>query len=241
MSTDTLSWSRECLICQRSKVTLHNKAPVQQIPVPARKFSHLHVDLVGPLPVSGGCEYLFMVVDRSTRWPEAIPLASTTASACADALLTHWVSRFGVPAHLTSDRGPQFVSALWQRLCAVLGITHHQTTAYHPESNGMVERFHRSMKNSLRARCVDGSWNQQLPWVLLGLRTTPKEGIGLSAAEMVFGTTLCLPGEFLTVPEPHILYNIPFKIYVLVISSIKIFKITFIFRILLNAFLKIDG
>ena len=202
MAADALSWSRECLSCQRSKVTLHNKAPVQQIPVPARRFSHLHVDLVGPLPVSGGCEYLFTVVDRSTRWPEAIPLASTTASSCADALLTHWVSRFGVPAHLTSDRGPQFVSALWQRLCAVLGITHHQTTAYHPESNGMVERFHRSMKNSLRARCVDGSWFQQLPWVLLGLRTTPKEGIGLSAAEMVFGTTLCLPGEFLSVPEP---------------------------------------
>ena len=126
--------------------------------------------------------------------PEAIPLAFTTASAC----LTHWILRFGVPAHLTSDRGPQFVSALWQRLFAVLGITHHQTIAYHTESNGMVKRFHYSMKNSFRAHCVDGSWNQQLPWVLLGLWTTPKEGIGLSAVEMVSGTTLCLPGEFLT-------------------------------------------
>ena len=66
----------------------------------------------------------------------------------------------------------------------------------------MVERFHHSMKNSLRARCVGTLWHQQLPWVLLGLRTTPKEGVGLSTAEMVFGTTLCLPGEFLGVPEP---------------------------------------
>ena len=61
---------------------------------------------------------------------------------------------FGVPAHLTSDCGPQFVLALWKRLCAVLGIFHHQTTAYHPESNGMVERFNRSLKNTP----VPGAW-----------------------------------------------------------------------------------
>ena len=199
MASDSLAWSRTCLDCQRGKVTRHSKTPVQAIPVPARRFSHLHVDLVGPLPPSAGAEYLFTVVDRTTRWPEAIPMTSITASDCADALITHWISRFGVPAHLTSDRGPQFVSAMWKRLCSVLGIVHHQTTAYHPESNGMVERFHRSLKNTLRARCVGNLWHQHLPWVLLGLRTTPKEGIGLSAAEMVFGTTLCLPGEF---PEP---------------------------------------
>ena len=202
MSKDAVSWSRECLNCQRSKITLHHKAPVHKIPVPARRFSHLHVDLVGPLPPSAGCEYLFTIIDRTSRWPEAVPLSSTSASACADALINVWISRFGVPAHLTSDRGPQFVSTLWDRVCTVLGIIHHQTTAYHPASNGMVERFHRSLKNTLRARCVSSSWVQQLPLVMLGLRTTPKGGIDLSAAEMVYGTTLCLPGEFLDVSEP---------------------------------------
>ena len=160
MASEALAWSRDCLNCQRSKVTQHTKAPVHVIPVPARRFSHLHVDLVGPLPSSSGCEWLLTVVDRTTRLPEAIPLASTTASVCADALVTHWISRFGVPANLTSDRGPQFVSALWDRLCTILGIVHHQTSAYHLASNGMVERFHRSLKNTLRARCADSLWNQ---------------------------------------------------------------------------------
>ena len=109
-------------------------------------------------------------MDRSTRWHEAIPLASTKASACADALLAHWISRFGVPAHLTSNHGPQFESVLpW----------HHSPSDHclPPESNWMVERFDCSMKNSLRARCADGSWNQQLPWDLHGLRNTPNGGL----------------------------------------------------------------
>jgi hypothetical protein len=78
------------------------------------------VDLVGTLLVSKGFTYLFTIIDRTSRWPEAIPIAATTTVDCANALFQGWVSRFGVPAVITSDRGAQFTSFLWATLCSLL-------------------------------------------------------------------------------------------------------------------------
>jgi hypothetical protein len=85
---------------------------------------------------------------------------------------------------------------------ATLGISHRLTTAYHPQANGMVERFHRQFKDALRARLVNQDWLSQLPWVLLGLRAAPKEDCGLSSSEMVFGEPLVLTGQFLSSSPP---------------------------------------
>jgi hypothetical protein len=121
-----------------------------EIPVPHRRFAHIHIDLVGLLPPSRGHTYLFTNMDRTSRWPEDIQLPSITATDCARALFAGWVSRFGVPATITSDRGAQFTSTLWAALCSLLNIKHSPTTAYHPQSNGLVERFDRRLKDALR-------------------------------------------------------------------------------------------
>jgi hypothetical protein len=115
--------------------------------------------------------YLFTIIDRTSRWPEAILLASITTADCARALFAGWVSRFGVPATITSDRGVQFTSALWAGLCSLLNIQHSPTTAYNPQSNGLVERFHRRLKDALRSRAAAADWHNHLPWVL-GIRTS---------------------------------------------------------------------
>jgi hypothetical protein len=96
--------------------------------------------------------------------------------------------------------GAQFTSSLWQALCTLLSITHIQTTAYHPQSNGLVERFHCRLKDSLRARLAGSDWTSHLPWVLLGT-SVPLEG-GLSPAEAVMGCQPLLPGQFLPVGDP---------------------------------------
>jgi transposase InsO family protein len=83
---------------------------------------------------------------------EAVPLSDTSAVAFSKALTFSWISRFGVPETITSDRGPQFTSNLWLQLCEMLNISHRQTTAYLPESNGAVKRLHRHLKDVLRAR-----------------------------------------------------------------------------------------
>ncbi len=129
-------------------------------------------------------------------------MASTSSKACAEALFTGWIARFGVPASITSDRGTQFASEVWAHMCEVLGIQHRMTTAYHPQANGLVERFHRQLKSSLRARLCGPDWASHLPWVLLGLRAAPKEDAGVSSAELVYGSPLTLPGQFLEAGDP---------------------------------------
>ncbi len=69
-----------------------------------------------------------------------------------------------------SQQSAQFTSSLWAALCSLLNIQHNQTNAYHPQSNGMVESFHRRLKYALRARCAAANWVDHLPWVLMGLR-----------------------------------------------------------------------
>jgi hypothetical protein len=187
--------ARACLHCQWGKVHRHVHLQPAEIPVPHRRFGHIHVDLVGPLPPSRGHTYLFSIIDRTSRWPEAIPLASITAANCAKALFAGWVSRFGVPATITSDRGAQFTSALWAGLCSLLNIQHSPTTAYHPQSNGLVERFYRRLKDALQSRAAN--WHDHLPWVLLGIRTVFWEDSKFSPAEAVYGSQLVLPGQFI--------------------------------------------
>ena len=197
---DVRAWARNCLQCQKNKITKHVHAPLGQFEEPTRRFQHVHIDVTGPLPESRGMRYIFTAVDRSTRWSEAIPMPDQTTSSCAFAFISGWLSRFGVPQHITSDQGAAFTSSLWSYVTRLLGIEHHQTTSYHPAANGMVERFHRDLKVSLRSRCTNSSWMDQLPWVLLGLRTSIKQPIGTSSAEMVYGQPLCVPGEFWPTP-----------------------------------------
>jgi hypothetical protein len=103
----------------------------------------------------------------------------------------------GVPETITSDCGPQFTSNLWFQLCEMLNISHKQATAYHPESNGAVERLHRCLKDALCARAATATWSEELPFVLLGLRAQLREDTSLSLAEAVFGAQIVLPNKFL--------------------------------------------
>jgi transposase InsO family protein len=196
MHTDVAAWCRDCTACQQAKITKQPRASVQSIPIPGRRFTHVHVDIVGPLPASAeGFMYLLTMVDRTSRWIEAVPLRDISAASCVDAFLFNWVARFGVPETLTSDRGTQFSSASWASLCCKLGVKHTMTTSYHPQANGLVERAHRQLKDAFRAREAGFDWPAHLPWVLLGLRAAPKEISGISSAEAVYGQPLTLPGE----------------------------------------------
>jgi len=200
LSKQVREWARNCLDCQRSKIQRHTRAPLTPIAVPARRFDHVHIDLVGPLPPSQGFTHLLTVVDRFTRWPEAIPISDTSARSCARAFLGQWVSRFGMPADISSDRGAQFTSQLWSSLGELYGAKLHLTTAYHPQANGLVERFHRHLKSALRAKLSGPNWVDELPWILLGVRTAPKDALRSSSAELVYGSVLTVPGDFVHSP-----------------------------------------
>ena len=110
LSKDVSDWARGCMHCHWSMVQQHVHSSVPHIPVPAKRLSHIHMDFIGPLPSSRGFTHLFTIMDRTSRWPEAVPLSSTFAEGCAKALISCWISRFGVPAKITSDCEAQFTS-----------------------------------------------------------------------------------------------------------------------------------
>ena len=117
------------------------------------------------------------------------------AETVADAFFSGWIARFGTPATITTDSGAQVESKLWDGLCNQFEIVRNRTTSYHPQSNGMVERFHRQLKAAIMAHESPNPWTITLPSVLLGVRSALKELLGRSAAEMIYDTTLRLPGE----------------------------------------------
>lgn len=206
MNRDIRQWSRNCHACQKAKIHKHIRSPIGTFATPDARFAHVHIDLVGPLPPSRGYNYLLTCVDRFTRWPVAIPLADITAESVARAFVAGWISHYGCPSTITTDRGQQFESALFDQLIKTLGCHRIRTTAYHPAANGLVERFHRQLKASITAVAKD--WCDALPLILLGIRNAVKEDLQHTPAELVYGTTLRMPGEFVSscntngMPEP---------------------------------------
>jgi hypothetical protein len=130
-----------------------------------------------------------------TRWPEVTPMADMTAEIVAKAFYTTWVSRFGCPRKITTDQRRQFEAVVTPALTRLMGIQRFRTTAYRPQSNGIIERWHRTIKAAIMCR-ENPNWTVVLPSVLLGLRAAIKEDIQCSPAELTLGTELRLPGEF---------------------------------------------
>lgn len=131
-----------------------------------------------------GHQYILTIIDRFSRWPVAIPLQSTTAESVAKATFKNWISIFGCPSVVTTDRGPQFQSALFTEFIHLLRAKHISTTAYHSSANGLVERS-------------SSSGMDNLPQI--------KEDLHCLPADLVFGQQLVLPGQFLSkdpVSEP---------------------------------------
>ena len=191
-------YCRECTGCQNAKVQRHTKSPVKPFHLPSQRFQTIHLDIVGPMPpvtqygqkfLSPYC-YILTCIDRATRWIEVAPLTEITAAAVATAFLTVWISRFGVPLHVVTDRGSQFEAELFKELSTLIGFNRLRTAAYRPQTNGLIERAHRTIKTAIVAR--KQSWLDALPIVLMGIRSAPNAS-GYSPFTALTGDAFLLP------------------------------------------------
>ncbi|GBM01326.1 Retrovirus-related Pol polyprotein from transposon 412, partial [Araneus ventricosus] len=153
------------------------------------------LDILGPLLITTkGNRYVLVLMDYFTKCPEAIPIPNKESSTVTEELVRAWISRYGVPMILYSDQGTNFNSVLFTELCKLLGILKTRTTALHPESDGMVERFNRTILNhlSLFVSKNQTDWDTHLSLFLLAYRSADHEVTGFTPADMLFGRTLRL-------------------------------------------------
>ncbi|GFW04467.1 hypothetical protein TNCV_878361 [Trichonephila clavipes] len=163
-------------------------------------FERIAFDILGPLPrTASGNKYLLVVMDYFTKWPEVYPIPDQEAPTVAEAIVQHWISRYGVPLQLHSDQGRNFVSAVLKGVCELLGIDKTKTTPLHPQSDGMVERFNRIILNNLSLMVSKNQqdWDQKVPLFLLAYRSAVHETTGYSPSQMLFGQDLRLPCDLL--------------------------------------------
>ncbi|GFO30063.1 gypsy retrotransposon integrase-like protein 1 [Plakobranchus ocellatus] len=188
--SDAKNYTTSCHLCQIKPRTGRDRpAPFQQVPIIGEPFERVIIDLVGPLPLSSdGCEYLLTLVDVSTRWAEAIPLRRITAKDVAEALFSIFI-RLGFPKEIQSDRGQQFMSNLLEEFNSLCNIKHFVSTPYHPQTNGIVERFHSTLKSMIRKLSHESpaEWNRFVPAALFAYRGQVHSSTGFSPFILLFG------------------------------------------------------
>ncbi|XP_068229690.1 uncharacterized protein [Palaemon carinicauda] len=154
---DVVRHCKSCHQCQmvgkpNQKIT---KAPLIPIPAVEEPFTQIVIDIVGPLPkTKTGFQYMLTIMDRTTRFPEVIPVRGIKSGIVIKHLMDFF-SRYGLPREIQSDQGSNFTSREFQAKMNELGIKHNLASSYHPESQGILERFHSTLKNALTKYCLD--------------------------------------------------------------------------------------
>ena len=201
LKTEVSNYCRSCHTCQvvGKPNQVIPKAGLQPIPAFDEPFSRIIIDCVGPLPkTKSGNEYLLTIMCASTRFPEAIPLRNIKTKTIVKALVKFFTF-VGLPQSVQSDQGSNFMSGVFQQVMHELGIKQYRSSAYHPESQGALERFHQTLKNMIRSYCFDTEkdWDEGIHLLLFAVRESVQESLGFSPFELVFGHTVRGPLKLL--------------------------------------------
>ncbi|XP_039532215.1 uncharacterized protein LOC120482205 [Pimephales promelas] len=182
-------WCASCRECQLVNPPANPKAPLCPLPLMQVPFERIGMDLVGPLERSArGHRFALVLVDYATRYPEAVPLRNISAKSVASALFS-LISRVGIPKEILTDQGTAFMSRTVRELYELLGIKSIRTSVYHPQTDGLVERFNRTLKTMIRKFVHEDAknWDKWLEPLLFAVREVPQASTGFSPFELLFG------------------------------------------------------
>ena len=205
MRRDVVEWCRVCTTCAAKKGPHRtSRAPLQIMNV-GSPMERVAIDVAGPLPISSaGNRFILVVMDYFTKWPEAYAIPNQEATTIAQVLVNEFFSRFGVPYEIHSDQGRNFESNVFKECCKILGIRKTRTTPMHPESDGMVERFNRTMGQELAKRCKNEQedWDRHLPLLLMAYRSAEHESTGYTPSHLMTGREMRLPIDLMMERPP---------------------------------------
>jgi len=205
LTSQTHRWVRGCHECGAKKnFGKKRRAPLQQYSV-GTPMERLAMDILGPLPITPrNNRYVLVVSDYFTKWTEAYALPDQTAATVAETLVSEFVSRFGVPRQIHSDQGTNFESKLMEEVCKLLNIEKTRTTPLHPQSDGQVERFNRTLVEMLRGKLQPDQkdWDLQLPMCMMAYRSAVHESTGFTPNQLMLGREVEVPLDVITQPPP---------------------------------------
>ena len=202
---DVADWCRSCLKCIARKLPVQPHHAPMQTETAGKPLQRVSMDILGPLPVTKRQNrYILVIGDYFTKWMEALPMSNMEAQTVARLFVNHFVTRFGSPEYLHTDQGRNFESALVKEACKILGIEKTRTTPCHPQSNGMVERFNRTLLDMLSTISQEEEdWDINLPLVMYAYRTSIQETTGATPFSLMFGREARLPID-LMFPPPEV-------------------------------------
>ena len=198
MRRDIEDYIRKCDPCQRRKEGKVPIAPLGEVPSPKFPFEITAMDLTGPyVTTPRGNKYLLTFIDHFSRYVEAFPVPDQTAETCARIYATQIVTRHGTGSTLITDQGPAFMSSFFQGTCKILGVRRLRTSSYHPQSNGVIERFHKSLHEGLShyINSTNTNWDTLVPFYLMSSRATPHSSTGFSPFYLLHGREMVLPNS----------------------------------------------
>ena len=184
MRQSVVEYCRSCLSCGRNKPRRHKPYGIlQPLPIPKRPWESVSMDFIEQLPPSSGFSAIFVVVDRLSKQAIFMPTTDKINSeGVARLFLTNVFAKHGVPSHVSSDRGSEFVSHFFRSLGTILDMKLHFTSGHHPEANGQVERVNQSLEQYLRhyTNYQQTDWSDLLPLAEFAYNNTPNESTGIS-------------------------------------------------------------
>jgi hypothetical protein len=196
MAVDIKTYCEKCEQCAKRKApTPRPKYPLQPITVGA-PFERVGMDVVGPLPQTQlGNKWILVFTEYLTKWPEAVAIPNQEAATVASAFVSEIISRHGCPQKLLSDRGPNFMGSVMQEVMRLLGVTHTPSTAYHPQTDGLTERFNATLASMLSnyVNTYQNNWDEYLPYVLFAYRSSIHASIGDTPFYLLYGRNCLLP------------------------------------------------
>ncbi len=194
MSKDVEEWIRNCDRCIRRKTPTNQRAPLVNIKT-TQPLEMVSLDFLSLETSRGGYANILVITDHFTRYAQAVPTRTQTAKATAEALVNHFILHYGLPKRLHSDKGANFMGQLISEMCKVLGIEKSNTTAYHPQGNGMTERFNRTLLGMLGTldpeKKVD--WKAHVAPLVHAYNACRHDSTGYSPFFLMYGREARLP------------------------------------------------
>ena len=187
-------------LCSKKESLSQEQSPASECDSKVYPLQLVAVDIVGPLtPSKTENTYILVASDYFTRWVEAYAIPNQEAVTVANKLVDEFFCRFSVPEQLHSDQGRQFEANVMQEVCRLLQIDKTRTTPYHPQSDGLVERFNRTMLAMLASTVEEdpSNWEQHLRKVCMAYNTSVQPSTVYTPFYLMFGRLARLPVDIM--------------------------------------------